>query len=306
MVAKHYPVTFYPLAAYDTGKICGILPLYHVRTRLRKSALISVPYAVAGGITGNDAAIRTLLLERAIELGRELGGCRITLKQYKSKVEGALLTDTHFYNRELSLSTDLDAIFNGLSETNKNAISQAEKHALSLEYPSQDIDGFFRLLLKHHHRRGLPCVSKRWITDLVGCGMYSFGLIKHEGKSLAGTMVKEFKDTISFPFTCVNAEHYEAYAPRALYWELIKHFAAQGKCIFHSGRIPKTNETDAYRLGWGGQEHGYYYQYHPDTGTKTEYSQKRGKKRAMIQTCWRRLPKTLARALGPTIVREYP
>lgn len=303
---KHYPVTFYRIVARDDSGIHGILPLYHVRTRLNKGSLISVPYAVAGGIVADDADITSLLLAEALRMATKHDACRITLKQYKIKVEGDLLTDANFYNRELALSSDLDALLNAFSDTNRRAIEQAQEQDLALEYPSSDIGGFYKTLLEHHHRRGIPCVSKRWILDLVGCGMYSFALLKHEDRVLGGTMVKEFKTTVSFPFTCVSEKEREDDVPYALYWELIKHFALRGVEILHSGRIPRSNETDAYRLGWGGQEHGYYYQYMPNTGAKTEYAKKRGRKRQMMASCWKRMPRSAARLLGPAIVREYP
>lgn len=306
LLKKHYPSTFYPIVAQDDSGIRGILPLYYIKTRLNKGALISVPYAVAGGIVADDAEASTLLLNEAIRLAGQHDACRITLKQYKTKIEGDLLTDANYYNKELSLTTDLDALRGGFDDTNKRVLDDAENTTFDLEYPSTDIKGFFKVLIRHHHRRGVPCVSQRWITDLVDCGMYSIALLKQDGKIVGGTMVKEFKTTVSFPFSCVNGANREDDVPYVLYWKLLSHFALKGMEIFHSGRIPRTNQADAYRLGWGGQEHGYFYQFHPNTGAKTEFSRKRGKKRQIVETCWKRLPQSAVKILGPQIVKEFP
>ena len=43
VIQNNYKITFYPLAAYDGNEICGVLPLYHLKTALTKEILISVP-----------------------------------------------------------------------------------------------------------------------------------------------------------------------------------------------------------------------------------------------------------------------
>ena len=66
VLRKHYPVTFYPIAVFERARLCGVLPLYRVRTRLKKSALISVPYVVAGGIAADGNPLPDFLAGREI------------------------------------------------------------------------------------------------------------------------------------------------------------------------------------------------------------------------------------------------
>ena len=72
VIENNYQIIYYPLAVYDAEKICGILPLYHVRTNLIKDILISCPYVVAGGIIADNAAVRKTLLDKAIELANQI------------------------------------------------------------------------------------------------------------------------------------------------------------------------------------------------------------------------------------------
>ena len=48
ILARHYGTEFYPLAVYDGASICGILPLYRIKTLRSGEALISIPHFVAG------------------------------------------------------------------------------------------------------------------------------------------------------------------------------------------------------------------------------------------------------------------
>lgn len=107
VLKKHYKVDFYPIVAFEGNEIRGILPLYNLKKSHKKNLLMSVPFAVAGGIVSTDAESENLLLNKAIELAAKCGNSSITFKQYKHKVEGPLTADENYCNKELSLNTIL-------------------------------------------------------------------------------------------------------------------------------------------------------------------------------------------------------
>ena len=307
VVRKHYGLDFYPLAVFEGPRICGILPLYRMKGMTGKNELISVPYAVAGGILSDGPDVQALLLEKATQLSRRYDSCRIILKQYKIKISGDMRIDDNYYNRELSLTSERKELWGRISEQNREKVTDALKLNAVLDYPSTDSSTFHKLLVQHHHRRGIPCVSKGWIDDLLAFQMYSIALLKIGGYVVAGTMVKEFKDTISFPFTCLAENSNSVSLPAyALYWKLLEHFAARGKAIFHSGRIPTSDDTEPHRLGWGGTKYPYFYQYLPNTAAKTEFAARRGRKRDLFEQGWKRLPLSIAEYLGPRVVKHFP
>jgi len=306
LLRRHHGAEFYPIAVYDGSRICGILPLYRLRL-FRKEILVSVPYFVAGGIAAKDAAVQQALLDRAIQLATQLRISSLTLKQYKLKLAGPLLTDDNYYNRELAIDNNLDRIWDSISELNRSKIRESEQYCCELEFPSTNVSLFHRFLLNDQQSAGVPCVSKRWIEELFKSGMYEIALLRHKGEVVAATMAKQFRDTVSFPFTCLRDHHEEmglfAYA---LYWKLIRQFAHQGVRIVHSGRIPKTDAAFEYRLGWGGTKYNYYYQYYGMGKGQTEFSTKRGWKRALIESAWKRLPTSVAGLLGPAVMKQFP
>ena len=163
-LAKHCGAEFYPLAVYDGPRICGILPLYRIRTLRSGEALISIPHFVAGGIVAERPDVQQALLDRAIEISKQLKISRIALKQYKLKLSGPLSTDENYYNRELELSPDLDQVWQRISQTNRDKVLESQAFNLELEYPSADTSSFFRLLLYDQHAAGVPCVSKSWVS----------------------------------------------------------------------------------------------------------------------------------------------
>ncbi len=307
VLKNHYRFEFYPIAAVDSGRIVGVLPLYRIRTFPGKDVLISVPYAVAGGIVSTNDEISRMLIGKAIEISRKFNSCGIVLKQYKLGLQGEFHTDASYYNSELDIARPLDVIRADFSASNNQRIDEASKHPFVLDYPANDLDTYYSILLRCLHQRGIPCVSKEWIRDLLKFNMYSIALLRNHGNVVAGTLVKEFKKTVSFPFTCSDRrkgkdgpEYYR------LYWELIQLFSAKGFEVCHSGRIPNSDQTDAYRLGWGGIKFPYYYHYYPNQDSQTEYASRRGKKRGILESIWKKLPPKAAGALGPIIVRRFP
>lgn len=307
VVRRNYGGEFIPLAAYD-GRIRGVLPLYRMGGFLVKNQLISVPYAVAGGIVSDNDEASAALLERAVDLFREIQGMSgITLKQYKVRVPGDLRVDANFYNAELDLTSNIDGLWKRISETNRQKIEETKGLPLHLDYPSDDIDEFYKLMLIHHRNSGVPCVGKKWITDLISFKMYTIALLRSKGEIVAGTMVKKYKRTVSFPFTSLTSLTARAeLLAYNLYWQLIEKFAEEGFLIFHSGRIPNNDEANRYRLGWGGTRHPYFYQYYPGSENKTEFAVKRGRKRQMASSVLRRMPVVVSRVIGASIAKRFP
>lgn len=307
VLIQHYGCRFYPIAAYDGGRIRGILPLYHVKTFRSGDALMSIPYVVAGGAVADSEEGRQALLAKAIDIARETNIHKLTLKQYKVRIAGDLFTEEGYYNRELTLSPDINAVWNSISAENRAKVEQSRAHQFTLEYPSKDLDRFYRMLLRDQHAAGVPCMSKSWVRRLYDTGMYEISLLKQGSEIVAGTMVKKFKDTVSFPFTCLAGT-----TPRhllgaySLYWQIIERLATEGIRICHSGRIPNTDQALPYRLGWGGTKYPYLYQYYGVAGQKTEFAEKRGRKRELFETVWKHIPVPVARMLAPPIVKQFP
>ena len=307
VLKKHYNIDFYPVVAFEGKEIKGILPLYNLKKSHNKNLLMSVPFAVAGGIVSTDAESEKLLLDKAIELADKHDNSRIAFKQYKHKVVGPLSTDDNYCNKELSLNTDLNKVWNEISEFNRKKVEEGKNFKYEVEYPSNKINEFYEFLFKHHQRKGIPCTGKSWINNLVESGMYSIAMLRYNGKVAAATMVKEFKDSISFPFSCISDPKSKVFnLIYSLYWEIIKKYSLEGKNICHSGRLPKSGEADQFRQGWGGTQYNYYYQYYPQTSQKTEYNVKRSSKRQMFEKAWKITPKIVTKVVGPLIVRRFP
>ena len=133
---------------------------------------------------------------------------------------GDLRVDENYFNRETTINNGKDAVWEELSDHNKSVIEKMEKLDLEMEYPSKDVDTFYNCVIKHHQKRGIPGPGFDWIKALVSCEMYQIALLKHEGKVVAASMAKEFRDTVSFPYSSTLDLSEKSFDYMiALYWE---------------------------------------------------------------------------------------
>src|SRR5438309_716846 len=66
--------------AMDGFEIQGVLPLFLAKTLVSGKILVSVPFAVYGGILASSSPAAAALYERAKDLGREIGAGHIELR----------------------------------------------------------------------------------------------------------------------------------------------------------------------------------------------------------------------------------
>ncbi len=307
LVGSHYRVTYYPIAVYDGPEVCGILPLYQVRTWRTGTKLISIPYMVAGGIVARDHECQHLLLERAIELSRELGSVPIVLKQYKNKIDGPLETDDGYYNLELPLTDDIAVLWNGLDEENRVQVEQSRRQDVQVEYPYREFDTFYRSLLKNQRVSGIPCPTRRWIKLLLNSGIYEMAVLRLQGHIAVAALVKKFKKSLSFPLSSLpQGEELGGPLAYRLYWDIIAQTAKDGFDVYYSGRIRGSEPVASFRTGWGGEQCRYYYQTFGRPAGQASVSSRKGRMRKLFEAVWRRSPMPLTRLIGPSLIRQYP
>ena len=75
----------YFLYAERSGEIEGVLPLAHVKSLLFGNALVSLPFAVYGGVAASDGTAAEALEREAQRLARKLGVDHLELRQVESR-----------------------------------------------------------------------------------------------------------------------------------------------------------------------------------------------------------------------------
>src|SRR5205823_471727 len=105
------------LVAQLHARTVGVLPLFHVRSRLFGSTLVSTPNAVYGGPIGDDAEARIALTTAATRLARDLKVGHLELRNQADVDNGDV---EHWHGQDLyvtfrhPIQPNEDAVFGTL------------------------------------------------------------------------------------------------------------------------------------------------------------------------------------------------
>ena len=87
-IENTFHLTGHYYIATDNKKILGVLPLFLVKTLFSGKKLISIPFAVYGGILADSREIRTFLLQYAIQLSHKEKVNNLELRNLNDGHEG--------------------------------------------------------------------------------------------------------------------------------------------------------------------------------------------------------------------------
>ena len=296
------------LAAWREGRITGLLPLTHVRSRLFGSALISPGFGAYCGILSEDPTTTQTLAEAAADLGAVLRAERIELRHERAAALGPdWVMKTGLYatfKREISPSEDanLKAIPRKKRADLRKAI--ADKR-LKVEV-DVDIGVFHGIYARSVRDLGTPVFPRRLFAAIK----WAFGnaveisAVKGPEGPVAAVMTFWHKDQAMPYFGGALPSARALHAYDLLYWEVMRRAAARGCRIYDFGRSKKGTGSYDYKTYWGFTPSPLAYQHLPLRGVDIPDINPLNPKYRLMIAAWKRLPLPVANALGPIVARQ--
>ena len=152
------------LYAQRAGRIEGVLPLAHVRSFLFGNALVSLPFAVYGGVVAETTEAATALENEAQALGERLGVDRLELRNVAARHPDWPTQDLYVRFRK-EILPDADANMLAIPRKQRAMVRKGIKAALRSEIDAPP-DRFFALYADNVHRHGTPALPKRYFEAL--------------------------------------------------------------------------------------------------------------------------------------------
>ncbi|MCB9851005.1 MAG: GNAT family N-acetyltransferase [Phycisphaerales bacterium] len=205
-VCDVFPHEPHYLMARRGDRVVGVLPLFVVRSRIGGTMLVSVPYAVAGGIVCDDEAARDALTSAMRELAATVGAGVIDLRCERdlyrplpdSRGSDWLVVDvdTHVtFKRELP--TDVDDVLSWLPRKARAAARNAEnKHGLTVAFGWEHLHAVWRLYCRSMRRLGSISYPLTFFESLVERYPRSADvqIIRSGARTIAGLVSFRFGD----------------------------------------------------------------------------------------------------------------
>lgn len=289
----------------DHGELTGVLPLVRVRSLVFGHFLVSMPFLNYGGPLGSDAAVRMLVDEATAIARRE----RVKLLELRSRVPLSIALPVS--HRKITLVLDLppapDELLKRFDPKLRSQIRRPQKEGVTVAFGREQVDPFFGVFAHHMRDLGTPTLPLsffRAIADefpddaLFACAYL-------DGAPVAGACGFRFGDEFEMTWASSLRAHNRIAPNMLLYWACMEHAIGQRVTRFNFGRCTPGSGTHRFKAQWGGREERlWWYADASKPGTVTPAPTSRSFRWG--PPIWRRLPASIATAVGPLIVRNIP
>ena len=293
------------LFAERAGSIEGVLPLAQVKSLLFGNSLVSLPFAVYGGVAVTSPAAAEALEWEAQAIARHLGVAHLELRNIQPRHPEWPRQDLYVRFRK-AIAPEVDANMLAIPRKQRAMVRKGIKNGLRSEIDA-DPGRFFALYADNVHRHGTPAMPRRYFEALqqvfaADCEVLT--VVDGTGCSLSSVLSFYFRDEV-LPYYAGDAlAARELAANDFKYWELMRRSCERGLKIFDYGRSKQGTGSFAFKKNWGFEPQPLAYEYCLYGRDAIPQNNPSNAKYRLLIDAWRRLPIVLANWLGPFIVRN--
>ncbi len=293
------------LVAERGRALVGVLPLARVKSWLFGDALVSLPFAVYGGAAVTDETARHALHQAAVDLARGLGVQHLELRNRHAAEPEWPRQNLYVTFRKL-LQPDVEANLLAIPRKQRAMVRKGIDRGLVSEIDKQ-VGRFFELYADNQQRHGTPPHPRRYFEALraaFGKDCEILTVIDPAGVPVSSVLSFYFRDEV-LPYYAGDDPRARALAANDFkYWELMRRAVERGLKVFDYGRSKLDTGSFAFKKNWGFEPQTLSYEYCLlKRAGIPQNNPSNPKYRAFIEV-WRRLPGPVAKAIGPSIVRN--
>jgi FemAB-related protein (PEP-CTERM system-associated) len=314
-----------------TGRIVGILPLFHVKIPFLGGAFVSLPFVDFAGVLSDSPAVERELINAGIEIGTGNGANYVELREARKTAEslgpnrqGVEKTNDvsrkwphgnfntrhkrHKVRMVMELPASAEALMSSFKSKLRSQIRKPMKEGLKKRIGGIElVDEFYNVFSKNMRDLGSPVHSKRFIRAVLLNFKDTAKIVlvhKQEIPIAAGILV-EHRHILTNPWASALQEYKHLSPNMLLYWTMLEYGCENGFTVFDFGRSSPGSGTFKFKTQWGARPHDLSWNYiffkaapqkttAINTGTIAE--------RAV--TIWKKLPVSIATGFGQKI-RKY-
>ena len=296
------------LGAFRKERLCGVLPLVHLKSRLFGNILSSVAFAAYGGILADDSEVFDALLAKARLAARLYQTDWLELKFLEEPPCRLPGQDDLYVTFVKEIFPDPQKNYAAIPRKQRRMIRVGQKAGLVARTGHSCLDDFYEIFAVNVRRLGTPVYSRRWFSELLG----AFGenaeimVVEYRGKVVSGVLSLYFRDTV-YPYYAASLTEYRRYAPNDFqYWELMTRAAARGCKRFDFGRSKRDTGQFHFKRHWGFTPRPLHYRYILNRVSELPALNPLNPAYRRKIEAWKRLPLPVTKILGPQIVKYIP
>jgi FemAB-related protein (PEP-CTERM system-associated) len=305
VIERSFGQTAHLLAAKTGGRIQGVLPLAHYKSRLFGNALISNGCGMGGGPIADDEQNHGALDGAACALMDDLEADFLEYRRPTRRHSDWPYRDDLYVTFERAIEVGEDQNLKQIPRKQRAVVRKAIEAGL-VDEVDRTIDRFYPLYAETVHRLGTPVFSKSYFRNLIeefgtDCDILT---VSDKGKPVSAVLSFYFRDRVMPYYAGAGEEARQLGANDFMYWRLMRRAVDRGYRVFDFGRSKIGSGPCAFKKNWGFEPLPVVHEYRvAGKGGVPEINPRNPKYRTFI-AMWKRLPLSMANVLGPLIVRN--
>ena len=295
----------YFIYAETDGAIDGVLALAHVNSLLFGNALVSLPFAVYGGVAALDDGAATALEGEAQNIAQRLGVAHLEMRNIARRHDDWPMQDLYVTFRKQILP-DAEANMLAIPRKQRAMVRKGIKNNLVSQIDA-GAERFFKLYADNVHRHGTPALPRRYFEALLtefGPDCEVLTVTGPDGRLLSSVLSFYFRDEVLPYYAGDDEDARDLAANDFKYWELMRRACARGLKVFDYGRSKQGTGSYAFKKHWGFEPQPLHYEYRLYRRDAVPQNNPSNAKYRLFIEAWRRMPIGFANWLGPHIVRN--
>lgn len=321
VVAEQFRHAPHHLVVEEGRRWLGVLPLFLARSPFLGKNLISVPYAVYGGLLADDERAQAALLARAESLGRELGVGYVELRHLELR-PGERARSPLYVTFRCELPEDVAEVMARIPKKARAevrcardpaapAIEGKRRQTFGIQVtPDGSVDELFALFAENKRRLGSPPLPKAWFQGLVdefGKAAVIHRAVDPRGRTLAAVMSFCFKDTVYAYYSGARNDVNDTGVNNWIYCAIMEWAVEQGYRRFDFGRSRADSGPAKFKKNMGFVAEPLHYEYLLlGPGARLPDFHPSNPRLALPRRLWSRMPMFLCNRLGARLSRYIP
>jgi len=288
------------------GALAGVLPLFVVST-LKGRALVSVPYAVYGGILADDAAAEAELLAAAQALAGERHAKYVEMRTQAANSLALPENDLYVtFIRELPANpADCLAL---IPRKSRAAVRNGRtKFGVRSEF-SDDFKRLYELYALNVRRLGSPTIPFRFLKELrqAYAGRIDVQNTLFEGQVVASVLNFYYRGTVVPYYSGCDENYFFTQCNNVMYCDLMEAAVERGFKRFDFGRSRREAGPYQFKINMGFVPQPLHYQYVLLGLKEMPRINPSNPKFELPRRIWSRLPLGVTKFVGPQLLKYIP
>jgi serine/alanine adding enzyme len=302
----HWP-TYY-LMLEEADGIRGILPLVWQRSRMFGSFLTSLPFLNCGGVVAETKAAKDALAAEAIALAKRLRVKYLELR-HRMDPELGLPVKTHKVAMVRPTEPDPEKMWAALPHKVRTDIRKAINSGLAADFGGRELlDDFYGVFARNMRDLGTPVYSRILFSEILRVfpGDTYICVVRHEGRPVAASFLLGYLATLEAGWSSSLYDYISMKPNMFLYWKILCFAGERGYRLFDFGRSSIGSGTHRFKKQWGAKEVPLCWVYWvPDGADLPELNNQNPRYQFAIRL-WQKLPVSVTKLIGPSIVKCLP